>query len=72
MKAERPSPETRKRRFPRLHHKAPQSHTAINTILGLDLDKFKSVMCTVHPKTQETVPRTISTNPLARVPLAPS
>ena len=47
-----------------LHCRPPRSHSAINTILGLDLGKFKSVICAYQPKTQEAAYRTISTDPL--------
>ena len=36
----------------------------MNAILGLDLGKFKSVICVYRPKTQEAAYRTISTDPL--------
>ncbi len=36
----------------------------MNSILGLDLGKFKSVICVYQPRTQEAAYRTISTDPL--------
>src|SRR5262245_58340117 len=45
------------------HPHPPRSHTAMTSLLGLDLGKFKSVACLLDPDTQEGRDETIPTDP---------